>query len=104
RTDDDRIQMLRPGMIQRLGDDLLRLHLVPEGKHRNVDLPAYSFELVDCRRAVYVARHKQRFLIEIFPQVKCKLTCSGRLTGTLQTDHHDDSRRFLTEVDLLVVS
>ena len=61
---------------------------LPHFKHRNVNLTADHFKLVNSRRTVNVARHKKRALAH-FLKMQRQFSGMGGFTGTLKTDHHN---------------
>ena len=75
-----------------VGNSLLRYFAgvnLPHFKHRNINLASHHFKLVDSRRTVHVAGHKQRALAHLF-EMKRKLAGMGGFTGALKADHHND--------------
>ena len=61
--------------------------------NRDIELFSDDLQLCDRSRAVHVACDEQRPLALLLAQQTCKLCNIRRLTGALQTDHHDDGGR-----------
>ena len=70
--------------------DRIALALV---EHGDVKLPADDLELVDRRRAVYVARDEQWPALLLLAQQTRQLGAVGGFARALQTDHHHNGGR-----------
>ena len=70
---------------------------LPHFKDLHTCFFAYHLQLVDSCRSVYIAGYQQRSAV-LGLQVFSELCRMSSLTCTLQTAHHDDTRRFRREL------
>lgn len=92
--DKDIIQIVILRMLNRLSGDLHRTRLISQREDGNLNLVTQHLQLLNRRRTVDVRRYEQRAVIALLQQLR-QLTGGGSLTCTLQTCHHDDSRRLV---------
>src|SRR5690606_17216560 len=97
RVHDDDAVILAAGKLHAVVGDRRRRGVGPLAVHGDVKLLAERDELFDGGGPVRVRRDEQRPVA--FPaQVQRQLASSGRLTGALQTDEHDDVRGVARQV------
>ena len=68
--------------------DIYRAVIISHSKYINLLLFSIDLQLFDCCRSINIAGYQQGFLTLQF-QLSCNLRSCGRLTGTLQTTHHN---------------
>ena len=79
---------------------LCRLHRVRLSalKHRNPYLGANDLQLVYCRGAIYIARHKHGRLAVLLGKITCKFARHSGLTRALKTRKQYHAGAFGTEL------
>ena len=88
------------GVVQRRVGNVQRFLVRGAGEPLGTGLGGHGLELLDGRRAVHVARHRQHLLLALFNQVLGQLGGGGGFTGTLQARHQDHGGRLGGQVDV----
>ena len=99
RVQEHQVVAVLLGVCHRFLGDGHRVDL-PHLEHRDVQLCAHHFQLLDGSGTVHVAGHQQRSAALLTPEEVGQLGGVGGLTSALETHHHDHRRRGVGVVEL----
>ena len=90
-VEDQRVVAVAVGKSLGIPADGHRILIGATVVHRDIELPAENFQLLDGRRPVDIGRHQQRRAL-FFAQLQGQFATGGGLAGTLQPAQHDAHR------------
>ncbi len=99
RIDDDCIQMFCFCMFNRLAGNFNRRQFCPFRKDWKRQLFTDCLKLLNCSRTVNIGCYQQWFTVVFSAQQIGEFSGSGRFTGSLQPDHHNDGWLFCGKFD-----
>ena len=88
--------------IQRGFGDGHRFLVTRRWKKIRADLRSHGFQLLNGRRAIYVAAHQKHFFLAVFGQPFGELAAGGGFAGALQSGHQNDRWRRGGEIQIVV--